>query len=248
MPAKIILEKDLFTSMVKQSNSIKELCDKFSVTKFVIIKNIKYYNLSTEHFTYKEPSMETFLEIIENSESIEECIRKMNKGRRRFFSLVKKYNISIDHFKRKKSKETKSNITKEEMINIINNNNTIYKVFDFLGLAQSKENMAWIKSFCKNNNIDISSYFNINWNDRNDVLESLKSVKYNASLKINLIKYGYLPNECQICGQKPIHNNLPLTLQCHHIDGNRANNLLENLQILCPNCHTQTDSYAKSNK
>jgi len=49
--------------------------------------------------------------------------------------------------------------------------------------------------------------------------------------------------KCEECGQEPIHNNKPLTLQIDHVDGNSDNNALENLRILCPNCHTQTETY-----
>lgn len=35
----------------------------------------------------------------------------------------------------------------------------------------------------------------------------------------------------------------PITLEIHHIDGNRTNNELENLQLLCPNCHSYTDTW-----
>lgn len=48
---------------------------------------------------------------------------------------------------------------------------------------------------------------------------------------------------CSECGQNPIWNNKKLTLQLDHIDGNSDNNSLENLRLLCPNCHTQTDTY-----
>ena len=37
-------------------------------------------------------------------------------------------------------------------------------------------------------------------------------------------------------------------LSLHHIDGDRHNNVFENLQILCPNCHAQTDNYGSKNK
>jgi hypothetical protein len=40
----------------------------------------------------------------------------------------------------------------------------------------------------------------------------------------------------------------PISLQIHHINGNHYDNRIENLQLLCPNCHTQTDTYAKTNK
>jgi hypothetical protein len=39
-----------------------------------------------------------------------------------------------------------------------------------------------------------------------------------------------------------------ISLQLDHKDGDRCNNLLENLRILCPNCHSQTESFAGKRK
>lgn len=55
-------------------------------------------------------------------------------------------------------------------------------------------------------------------------------------------------NTCQICGQTDVHNGKPLSLQLEHIDGNSRNNNEENLSLLCPNCHTQTEYYGSKNK
>jgi len=49
---------------------------------------------------------------------------------------------------------------------------------------------------------------------------------------------------CSACGISPTWNGQPLTLQINHRDGNRHNNELWNLEFLCPNCHTQTETYA----
>ena len=55
-------------------------------------------------------------------------------------------------------------------------------------------------------------------------------------------------NSCQICGWNKIH---PLTglvpLQIHHIDGDCTNNSEDNLQLLCPNCHSLTENYGNLN-
>ncbi len=48
---------------------------------------------------------------------------------------------------------------------------------------------------------------------------------------------------CNVCGQGKIFMDKPLVLQCDHIDGNPKNNSLGNLRMLCPNCHTQTDTW-----
>lgn len=62
-----------------------------------------------------------------------------------------------------------------------------------------------------------------------------------------LIKAGYKENKCEICGIDS-WNNKPITCQLHHIDGNTNNNSLDNIMMLCPNCHSQTDNYGSKNK
>ena len=53
-------------------------------------------------------------------------------------------------------------------------------------------------------------------------------------------------NCCEICNNS-IWIDIPITLEIHHIDGDNKNNELKNLQILCPNCHSQTDNYKAKN-
>ena len=65
-----------------------------------------------------------------------------------------------------------------------------------------------------------------------------------AKKKILFEERGEKCVQCGIlewCGEK-------LTLQLDHIDGNRENNIRENLRILCPNCHSLTSSYVGRNQ
>ena len=55
-------------------------------------------------------------------------------------------------------------------------------------------------------------------------------------------------DKCVECGQGNIWNNKPLVLQLDHIDGNSDNNNLDNLRLLCPSCHSQTDTYGNAGK
>lgn len=48
---------------------------------------------------------------------------------------------------------------------------------------------------------------------------------------------------CEKCGNGETWNGLPLTLQLDHIDGDSDNNFPSNLRLLCPNCHTQTETF-----
>ena len=49
-------------------------------------------------------------------------------------------------------------------------------------------------------------------------------------------------HECEMC-KRTTWNGQPIPLELHHIDGDRFHNVIENFQLLCPNCHALTDSY-----
>jgi 5-methylcytosine-specific restriction endonuclease McrA len=51
-----------------------------------------------------------------------------------------------------------------------------------------------------------------------------------------------------IKGNEPIWMNEPLTLHIDHIDGEKTNNHISNLQFLCPNCHQQTPTWGNKSK
>ncbi len=68
-----------------------------------------------------------------------------------------------------------------------------------------------------------------------------------SKLKLTAIKRGLLVEHCYICGAKPLWMGQPLTLQLDHIDGDSTNNIIENLRLLCPNCHSQTSTFGGRN-
>ena len=66
-------------------------------------------------------------------------------------------------------------------------------------------------------------------------------------LRIRLIKEGIKKEKCEVCGITE-WNNKKVSFELEHKDGNSNNHLLDNLMILCPNCHSQTDTYRGKNK
>ena len=73
-------------------------------------------------------------------------------------------------------------------------------------------------------------------------------VCHNATkLKMRLFNEGVKEYKCEKCGISE-WNGEHITLEIHHINGNHSDNRLENLQILCPNCHSQTINFNGKSK
>ena len=65
-------------------------------------------------------------------------------------------------------------------------------------------------------------------------------------LKIRLLKEKVKKHQCENCNLTEWLNN-PIPLELHHKNGNSYDNSLENLMLLCPNCHALTENYRAKN-
>lgn len=66
-------------------------------------------------------------------------------------------------------------------------------------------------------------------------------------MKERLLRSGVKTGACEVCGLREWHGR-PLSLALHHVNGDGLDNRLENLQLLCPNCHSQTVNFAGRNR
>ena len=62
------------------------------------------------------------------------------------------------------------------------------------------------------------------------------------SISSTKLKENYKEAKCECCGLTEWLNQ-PITLELHHKDGNHSNNELDNLELLCPNCHSYTENW-----
>lgn len=126
-------------------------------------------------------------------------------------------------------------------------NSVNYKdVLRLLGVPPTGNNNTTLKNKIKNFDIDIS-HFTFAPKKRGQ----MKPLDYYLTkdshccrqvLKNRLLKEGYKYNICEVCGISE-WNGQPLVMQLHHKDGDTHNNCLDNLIMICPNCHAQTENY-----
>jgi 5-methylcytosine-specific restriction endonuclease McrA len=65
-------------------------------------------------------------------------------------------------------------------------------------------------------------------------------------LKERLLQAGLKDGTCERCGIAEWRDQA-ISLALHHINGDRLDNRIENLELLCPNCHSQTDTFSGRN-
>lgn len=170
-------------------------------------------------------------------------------------SLVAYY-CGENKWQKKKETILKKEESKKEYEDIIcelvKNNDNIHQVCILLGKRPTNMNYIKIRRIIDKYNIDTSHFKNQykicakKHIELDDVLCKNSEYKNISNLRNRLIKSGIKEEKCECCGNSSwMGDKIPLEL--HHINGIRDDNRLENLQILCPNCHALTDNYCKRN-
>jgi hypothetical protein len=145
--------------------------------------------------------------------------------------------------------------TDEQLIQAVKDSGSIRQVLQKINLREAGGNYESTKQRIATLNLDTSHFHGMKWNKgktlpkRNPIESYLINGKLVQSnkLKLRLISEGLKSHKCEMCGLTK-WNGLPAPIELDHIDGNRYNNQIENLRILCPNCHAQTDTYRGKNK
>lgn len=124
-----------------------------------------------------------------------------------------------------------------------------------LGLRPYCGNRITSKKYIELYKLDIS-HFTFGREKKNNFKSkiSLKEILVENSLfsnttilKNKLFKSGVKKRKCESCGQGEVWNGKKMALHLDHINGVNNDNRIENLRILCPNCHSTTKTYGGKN-
>jgi len=141
---------------------------------------------------------------------------------------------------------------KERLQEIVLNSKSLAQVIRKLGLVVAGGNYQTVQNKIKLHSIDTSHFTGRSWNvglkfrptppiPIQDLLK--ENVIYQSNrLKLRLLKEGIKNHVCENCNLSHwLEQHIPLEL--HHENGDKHDNRLSNLKLLCPNCHAQTDNY-----
>ena len=131
----------------------------------------------------------------------------------------------------------------EEAVRVSNN---YREVLRYLNIPISGNNSSTLKRKIKEYQINTShfTFHSTTAKKKKEINDYLVKGNYipTSKLKAKLFSSGLKQNVCEICGVNSWLGK-KLVCQLHHLNGDNSDNRLENLQILCPNCHSQTDNF-----
>lgn len=140
-------------------------------------------------------------------------------------------------------------IPKSELQLLLNTSTSVCDVLSKLGFNPYSGNHKTLKSRIIVDKLDLSKLKkNLEQHRKDEASKRFQNKLANLpttriGIRRFVIKHKLLPFKCMECGLTE-WNNKHLSLHLDHIDGDTTNNDLSNLRFLCPNCHSQTDTYA----
>ena len=153
----------------------------------------------------------------------------------------------------------KYKFTKEEIQEAANKSLSMAETCRVLGIRPVGGNYRTLKSKFKAFETDISHFTGSAWNvgkryksfsktiDLKDILVVDSTYASSDRLKKRLFKEGIFQRKCASCELEHWMGK-PIPTELDHINGINTDNRKENLRILCPNCHAQTDTYRGKSK
>lgn len=144
--------------------------------------------------------------------------------------------------------------TDDELIEAVNSSLSYAEALRKLNLKPAGSNYDTLKRKIKEYNLNIDHMTGKVWNQGerykpikeaqplDEILIENSTWVNTNHLKKRLLKENLKEYKCECCGNSE-WMGFPIALELHHINGIKDDLQIENLQILCPNCHAFTDNY-----
>lgn len=137
--------------------------------------------------------------------------------------------------------------SEEEIRQIAAESRSYRDMYIRMGYAENSGSATKImKELIEKYNIDVSHFLGAGWNKKNFDYSRFEIGEKHRSARLSPALIHLRGRKCENCGLEEWLGQ-PINLEVHHIDGNRKNNELENLQLLCPNCHSYTPNFRSLN-
>lgn len=137
---------------------------------------------------------------------------------------------------------------KELLSTAVESTSSYSEVLRFLGISIQGHNINTLKRKLQQYNINTNHFSNVSYTPKteipNEQLLVANSTSRRSIVKRRILKQNLIPYQCHKCQLGPNWHDAPLTLQLEHINGIHNDHRLENLCFLCPNCHSQTNTFA----
>ena len=135
-------------------------------------------------------------------------------------------------------------LSEEAFAQLVKESKSFYELAEKIGYSRSGGGtQEALKRVVKERNLDVSHFTGQGWNKGNYDYSTFSncSLKKNGKTTLSAI-INLRGRKCEQCGSTEWLGQ-PINLEIHHIDGNHSNNELDNIQLLCPNCHSYTDNF-----
>jgi hypothetical protein len=229
----------------------------------MIQQKVNNMRLNIEHFRGQQPIIpdDVFKTIVQESDCLNQVQKKCNISWEKILDRIEYLCIDTTHFKKTRkctvNLHNKVDTIDDETFKTLVNNNTTWTNlsiacgFNGNGSGGRQHIISRIEKLGLNTN-----HFDTQVTPSDKIFVVDSQYQNSIGIKKRLLREFNLPYECAACKNQAftkrdgvlLWNNKEIVLQLEHKNGNRTDNRLENLEFLCPSCHSQTSTFTGRNK
>lgn len=211
----------------------------------------------------KDVSIDIIREVANRCSTLTELVEELgfngnsSSVRTKLNKILLDHNVPVSHFPNNRATDR---WTMENVGEAVKQTSSYTQTLVWLGVAPRSGNFETLKRYITKFELDTSHFSQRdsckdtkqrNGTDTCIPLEDILAGKHphysTSSLRVRLLEGGILEHKCCICNLTEWCSQ-PIPVELDHVNGVNNDHRLENLRLLCPNCHAQTPTYKGKNK